>query len=166
MKIQVAIQRMRSCFFAWYDRQGRSRVLRVLVFTRMVSLYQNRMHSSMLWLLFSYISKWVEAEPLQDQTTSSVAQSLDKLICRHRCAQMQINDLGSEFFLTSWDLNFAELRNWTYTPRQLPPSTVKRFMREVKPNWSKDRLLKVLKKMSRVIISQPCILVRPKAWDS
>ena len=48
-------------------------------------------------VLIDYFSKWTEAEPLIDKTAISVALFLYKVICRHGCFQIQINDQGREF---------------------------------------------------------------------
>jgi hypothetical protein len=44
-----------------------------------------------------YFTKWVEAEPIRDKTAATIAHFLLKLICRHGCAEIQINDQGREF---------------------------------------------------------------------
>ena len=44
-----------------------------------------------------YFSKWVEAEPIKDKTAETVAGFLYRLVCRHGCAEVQINDQGREF---------------------------------------------------------------------
>jgi hypothetical protein len=44
-----------------------------------------------------YFTKWVEAEPIRDKTANTVASFLYSLICRHGCANVQINDQGREF---------------------------------------------------------------------
>ena len=44
-----------------------------------------------------YFSKWSEAEPLRAKTAISVADFLYRLICRHGCFSIQINDQGREF---------------------------------------------------------------------
>lgn len=44
-----------------------------------------------------YFTKWVEAEPLRSKTAEAVAGFLYNLICRHGCAEIQINDQGREF---------------------------------------------------------------------
>ncbi|XP_068224619.1 uncharacterized protein [Palaemon carinicauda] len=45
-----------------------------------------------------YFSKWPEAQALKDHTTKSVAKFLlEKIICRHGCVNIQINDQGREF---------------------------------------------------------------------
>jgi hypothetical protein len=48
-------------------------------------------------VLIDYFSKWTEAEPLKDKTAVSVAGFLYKVICRHGCFEIQINDQGREF---------------------------------------------------------------------
>lgn len=48
-------------------------------------------------LAVDYFSKWTEGEPLKDKTAASVANFLFKLICRHSCVKIQINDQGREF---------------------------------------------------------------------
>ena len=48
-------------------------------------------------VLIDYFSKWTEAEPLTDKTAVSVAAFLYRVICRHGCFQIQINDQGREF---------------------------------------------------------------------
>ena len=48
-------------------------------------------------VVVDYLTKWVEAEPLPDKTASTVAAFLYSLICRHGCANVQINDQGREF---------------------------------------------------------------------
>ena len=44
-----------------------------------------------------YFSKWVEAEPIKDKTAETIADFLYRLVCRHGCAEVQINDQGREF---------------------------------------------------------------------
>ena len=44
-----------------------------------------------------YFSKWVEAEPIKDKRADTTADFLYKLVCRHGCAEIQINDQGREF---------------------------------------------------------------------
>ena len=44
-----------------------------------------------------YFSKWVEAEPTKDKTAETVASFLYRLVCRHGCAEVQINDQGRKF---------------------------------------------------------------------
>lgn len=44
-----------------------------------------------------YFSKWSEAEPLKAKTAQNVADFLYRLICRHGCFSIQINDQGREF---------------------------------------------------------------------
>ncbi|XP_065664724.1 uncharacterized protein LOC136086358 [Hydra vulgaris] len=51
-------------------------------------------------VLIDYFSKWTEAEPLIDKTAISVALFFYKVICRHGCFQIQINDQGREFVNT------------------------------------------------------------------
>lgn len=44
-----------------------------------------------------YFSKWMEAEPLVAKTAEGVANFLYQCMCRHGCADIQINDRGREF---------------------------------------------------------------------
>lgn len=48
-------------------------------------------------VVVDYFSKWVEAKPMRSKTAAEVAQFLYELICRHGCADVQINDQGREF---------------------------------------------------------------------
>ena len=48
-------------------------------------------------LAVDYFSKWTEGEPLKDKTAASVANFLFKVIYRHSCVKIQINDQGREF---------------------------------------------------------------------
>nr|XP_040565504.1 uncharacterized protein LOC121115346 [Lepeophtheirus salmonis] len=48
-------------------------------------------------LVIDYFSKWTKGEPLKDKTAVSVASFLFKLICRHSCGKIHINDQGREF---------------------------------------------------------------------
>ncbi|CAB4065260.1 unnamed protein product [Lepeophtheirus salmonis] len=52
---------------------------------------------SLLLLALDYFSKWTEGEPLKDKTEVSIASFLFKLIFRHSCVKIQINDQGKEF---------------------------------------------------------------------
>ena len=45
-----------------------------------------------------YFTKWVEAEPICDKSAVAVASFLYRMICRHGCFEIQINDQGREFF--------------------------------------------------------------------
>lgn len=44
-----------------------------------------------------YFSKWSEIEGTENKTADTVARFLFKLICRHSCMAIQINDQGREF---------------------------------------------------------------------
>jgi len=44
-----------------------------------------------------YFSKWSEIEAIENKTADTVARFLFKLICRHSCMSIQINDQGREF---------------------------------------------------------------------
>ena len=48
-------------------------------------------------VLVDYFSRWTEAEPLSNKIAASVAFFLYKVICRHGCFNIQINDQGHEF---------------------------------------------------------------------
>jgi len=48
-------------------------------------------------MAIDYFSKWSEAEKLKDKSARSVAEFIYKLICRHGCHKVQINDQGREF---------------------------------------------------------------------
>ncbi|XP_065664643.1 uncharacterized protein LOC136086278 [Hydra vulgaris] len=48
-------------------------------------------------VLIDYFSKWTEAEPLMNKAAVSVAAFLCRVICRHGCFQIQVNDQGREF---------------------------------------------------------------------
>ncbi|CAK9290314.1 unnamed protein product [Gordionus sp. m RMFG-2023] len=44
-----------------------------------------------------YFTKWVEAEPMKSKTANETCKFIYGLICRHGCANIQINDQGREF---------------------------------------------------------------------
>ena len=44
-----------------------------------------------------YVTKWTEAEALKEKTALAVSEFLYKVICRHSCFKIQINDQGREF---------------------------------------------------------------------
>jgi len=44
-----------------------------------------------------YFSKWSKIEAIENKTADIVARFLFKLICRHSCMSIQINDQGKEF---------------------------------------------------------------------
>ena len=48
-------------------------------------------------VLIDYFWKWSEANPTKDQSTPTVAQFFYKVMCRHGCFDVQINDQGREF---------------------------------------------------------------------
>ena len=68
----------------WWNKLG-------LIF----AAYQVWMHLRIVCI--DYFSKWSEAKPIHDKSTSIVAQFLYELICRHHCFAVQINDQGKEF---------------------------------------------------------------------
>ena len=50
-----------------------------------------------LIVCMDYFSKWFQVKPIHDKSAPTVAQFLYKLICRHDCFAIQINDQGREF---------------------------------------------------------------------
>ena len=58
--------------------------------------------------MYRLLSKWLEAKPIKDKSTSIIAQFLYDIICRHECMKIQINMQGRQFvneitkFYTTW----------------------------------------------------------------
>ena len=51
-----------------------------------------------LIVCINYFSKWSEAKPITGETVPAIAQILYKMMCRHGCFAIQINDHDKEFF--------------------------------------------------------------------
>ncbi|XP_065642920.1 uncharacterized protein LOC136074520 [Hydra vulgaris] len=81
-----------SCFKTCYSRQHVMKQVGVDLIKLPAS---NGLNYAIV--LIDYFSMWTEAEPLIDKTEISVALFLYKVICRHGCFQIQINDQGREF---------------------------------------------------------------------
>ena len=47
-----------------------------------------------------YFTKWVEAQPIMDKSSVTIAEFIYGLICRHGCSRIQINHQGREFVNT------------------------------------------------------------------
>ena len=50
-----------------------------------------------LIVCIDYFSRWFEAKAVKDKSAPTVAKFLYKIICRHGCMRIQINDQGKEF---------------------------------------------------------------------
>ena len=66
-------------------------------------------------VLIDYFSKWSEAKPIKDKSTLTVAQFLYKVICRHKCFDVQINDQSRGFVNQVYD----ELYNLTEVKQRI-----------------------------------------------